>query len=417
MGTLPILTDHFLVGRITPPQSRGRLLNITGSMLSVINVCTNSIDDLDVAREEILAQLKDKKFLKNTVGIVGCHSDYIEEGVIGALHEALQFDIIGCGVFGTATNGGGGLEQLVLTILTSDDITFSTVLSDTITKGSVDGCIEQAYAAGKSALGGDPALIFMFGPIMADVVGDQMLEILDRVSGGVSIFGTLANDTSAGYTKSFVFKNGEYDLRKMALLMMHGNINPRFHVTAIASRNIQQNNAVVTGADGYLVTSINDIPVVDYLKSLGIITSQLSAVTMIPFLVDFGDGTNPVAYNMYDISADGAHCGGAIPKGATITFAEVDMQSVMETAETTLRSALADVDKNGGNGMFAIPCITRPLVLSPNVEAEITKSLELVGNKIPFTLVYSGGEICPLYNRQHDIVNRFHNLTYTLVVF
>ena len=386
-------------------------------MLTVINVCTNSIDDLDTAKEEILTQLKDKKLLKNSVGLAGCHSDYIEEGVIGALHEALGFDIIGCGAFGTATNGHGGLEQLTLTILTSDDVTFATVLSDTIAKGAVDAPIEKAYLAGKNSLDSDPALIFMFGPIMSDVIGDQMLGKLNRVCGGVPIFGTLANDTSSGYTKSYVFKNGDSDLRKMALLMISGNINPRFHVTAIASRNIQQNNAIVTDANGYLVTSINNMSVVDYLNSLGIITSELSTITMVPFLVDFGDGTAPVAYSMYEISADGAHCGGAIPKGAKITFAEVDITSVMETAETTIKAALADMEKNGANGIIAIPCVSRPLILSPTVEMEIHKSLELIGNKIPFTLIYSGGEICPLYNQQHGIVNRFHNLTYTLIVF
>ena len=396
---------------------RRQILSTVDFMLSVISISTNSIDDLDIAQEELLTQLKEKKLLKNSVGIVGCHSDYIEEGVIGALHKALGFDIIGCGAFGTATNGSGGLEQLTLTVLTSDDVTFSTILSDTIAKGTVDAPIEKAYAAGKDALGNNPGLIFMFGPIMSDVVGDQMLGKLNQACGGVPIFGTLANDTSPGYTKSYVFKNGEYDLHKMALLMMSGSINPRFHVTAIANRNIQQNNAIVTGADGYLVTSINNMPVVDYLNSLGIITSELSTISMVPFLVDFGDGTDPVAYSMYEISEAGAHCGGAIPKGAKITFAEVDMPSVMETAETTIRAALDDVEKNGANGIIAIPCVSRPLILSPTVEMEIQKSLELIGNKIPFMLIYSGGEICPLYNKQHGIVNRFHNLTYTLIVF
>ena len=53
------------------------------------------MDDLDVAREEILAQLKDKKLLKHSVGIIGCHYDYVEYGVVKAISEALPFDIIG----------------------------------------------------------------------------------------------------------------------------------------------------------------------------------------------------------------------------------------------------------------------------------------------------------------------------------
>jgi hypothetical protein len=214
------------------------------------------------------------------------------------------------------------------------------------------------------------------------------------------------------------FKNGDYALGKMALLLINGNVNPRFYVTAIAERNIRQYNAVITGAEGYLLTSINNMPILKFLDSLGIITSDsISTITTVPFLVDFGDGTDPVAYGLYGISEIGAYCGGAVPVGATITFAEVDMSSVMETTERTLRAALDDAEKNGANGIIAIPCISRPLVLSPNVDLEIRKSLELIGNKIPFTLIYSGGEICPVYNKQHEIVNRFHNLTYTLMVF
>ena len=383
----------------------------------MFSICTNSIDDLDVAREEILSQLQDKKLLKNSVGIVGCHYDYVEENIIGALRESLPFDIIGCAMLGSAINGSGGLEQLTLTVLTSDDIVFSTALSDPISKDNFEAPIEKAYAAAQEPLGGEPTLIIVFAPILSDVAGDQMLAKLDQLGGGAPVFGTLANDTSPGYTKSYVFRNGESDRQKMALLTMRGPLRPRFHVTAIAKRNIQQNNAVVTGSEGYLVTSINDMSVLDFFATLGVTTSKLASVTMIPFLVDFGDGTEPVAYSMYDISASGAYCGGAIPKGAKITFAEVDMSSVMETAEITLRAALNDVEKNGASGMIAIPCFSRPLVLSPNVEAEITKSLEIVGNKVPFSLMYSGGEICPVYNQQRRLINRFHNLTYTLVVF
>jgi len=389
-------------------------------MLSVINVCTNSIDDLDVACEEILSQLKDKTLLKNSVGIIGCHSDYVEENVIAAIKESLPFDIVGCSALGTAVNGNGGLEQLALTVLTSDDIVFSTALSDTISKDDFDAPIEKVYAEAEKSLGTAPGLVFVFAPITEDVAGDRMLTKLTQLGGKVPIFGTLANDTSSGYTKSYVFKNGEYDRFKMALIMMSGNINPRFHITSIAKRNIQQNNAIVTGADGYLVTSINDMPVLDYFASLGILTRKehsIAPVTMIPFLVDFGDGTAPVAYSMYNISEDGAYCGGAIPQGSKITFAEIDMVSILETAEITLRAALDDAEKNGASGIVAIPCFARAMVMTPSVEAEIVKSLEVIGDKIPFLLIYSGGEICPVYNKQQEPVNRFHNLTYTLMVF
>ena len=386
-------------------------------MLSVINVCTNAIDDLDLAKEEILSQLKDKKLLQNTIGIIACHYDYVEQGVVEAICQSVPFDIVGCSTVGSAINSNGSMEHLILTILTGDDVFFSTVMSDTISKDDYESPIENAYTIARDSLGQDPALIFMFGPVMPGVVGDQMLEKLNQFGGGIPVFGTLSSDALTGCPRSYVVRNGKSDRYKMSLLLVGGNVNPRFYVTAIAQRSIQQNSAVVTDSEGYLVTSINNLSVLDYFSMLGITATKLAAMSMIPFLVDFCDGTEPIAYSMYDISANGVYCGGAIPKGAKITFAEIDMSSVLETAESALHLALDDVKKNGASGVIAIPCMARSLVLSPNVEAEISKSLEIVGDKIPFSLIYSGGEICPVYNQQRGLINRFHNLTYTLVVF
>ena len=386
-------------------------------MLSVVNVCTNAIDDLDVAKEEILSQLKDKKFLQHTVGIIACHYDYVEQGIVEAICKAVPFDIVGCSTFGSAVNGSGSMEHLTLTILTGDDVFFSTTMSETICKDGFESPIENVYTAARDVLGQDPALIFVFGPVMPDVAGDQMLWKLNQLCGGIPVFGTLSSDALPGCPKSYVIRNGESDRNKMSLLLVGGNVKPRFYVTAIAQRSIQQNSAVVTASEGYMVTSINNMSVLDYFASLGITATKLAAISMIPFLVDFGDGTEPIAYSMYDISETGVYCGGAIPVGAKITFAEVDTSSVIETAEIALRRALDDVEKNGACGVVAVPCMARSMVLTPNVEAEIVKSLEIIGNKIPFSLIYSGGEICPVYNQQRGLVNRFHNLTYTLVVF
>jgi hypothetical protein len=382
----------------------------------MFNAFTNEIDDPDVAVEEITSQLKDKKLLKNTIGIIGCHFEFVENGTINALCDALPFELIGCAVQGSAVNSSGGMEQLSLTVLTSDDLIFTSAISEPIFSENAEDSIAKVYAdAEKSGI--KPSLIFALGPITTDVSGDRMLKKLDQLSGGIPIFGTLSNDTSLKYESSYVFLNNEQHLRKMVLLFLHGDINPRFYTTAIATRNIQQQNAVVTESTGYLVTKINNIPLMEYFNKIGVQTSRLAAVSMLPFLVDFGDGTLPAAYSMYAISEEGAYCGSAIPVGSLITFAEIDYSSVMETAEITLRAALADIEKNGANGMIAIPCFTRSLVIIPNTEDEIKKSLEIVGDKVPFTLIYSGGELCPTYNKEHEIVNRFHNLTYTVMVF
>jgi hypothetical protein len=303
-----------------------------------------------------------------------------------------------------------------MTILTSDDITFTTAISDPVFPDNFDNALEKVYADAAKP-DHHPSFIFVLGPITADVSGSLILKKLNQMSGGIPIFGTLSNDTALQYTYSYVFRNGEHHVRKLVLLFLHGNFQPRFYTTSIATRNIQQQNAVVTESDGYLVKKINDLPVLEYFKTIRIQANELAAVSMLPFMVNFGDGTIPAAYNVYNVSEQGAYCGGEIPVGSLITFAEIDYNSIMETAENAIRQAFDDIEKNGANGMIAIPCLTRSLIILPNMEDELKKSIELVGDRIPFALFYSGGEICPTYNKQHEIVNRFHNLTYTIMVF
>ncbi|MDR2705172.1 MAG: FIST C-terminal domain-containing protein [Planctomycetaceae bacterium] len=386
-------------------------------MITMFNVFTNKIDDPDIAIEKITEQLKNKKLLKNTVGIIACHYEYVENGVIDTLSKMLPFELIGCVVQGSAINGNGGLEQLSLTVLTSDDITFTSAISEPIFPENVDTAMENVYAeAAKS--GNDPSFIFVLGPITTDVSGSMILKKIIQMSDNkIPVFGTLSNDTALQYEYSYVFRNDEYHVRKLILLFLHGNFQPRFYTTSVATRNIQQQNAVVTDSVGYLVKKINNLSVLEYFQTIGVQASELAAVSMLPFLVDFGDGTIPAAYSMYGISEQGAYCGGEIPVGSLIAFAEIDYNSVMETAENALHQAFEDIEKNGANGMIAIPCFTRSLIILPNMEDEIKKSIEIVGNRIPFSLIYSGGEICPTYNKQHEIVNRFHNLTYTIMVF
>jgi hypothetical protein len=386
-------------------------------MLKMMTAHTVEIDDQDIALNEIIRQVDGMTLCANSVGIITCHYDFVSSGMVKALCDVIKFDVVGCTVVGGAVNACGGFEQFSLTVITSDEIEFSVAISDVISRENVVPPIEKAYANARRKFDGEPSLIFTFGPIMQDVSGNEMLKTLDKISGGVPVFGTLSSDTSLKYEESYVICNGEYHVSKLTMILFKGNINPRFYTTAIATQNIHRQSGVVTDSDGYLLKMVNNITIAEYFKTLGIQISDIAATAAIPFLLDFHDGTAPVAYSMYHIAPEGVYTGGEIPVGATITFADIDYSSVMVTAQITLDKALEDVAKNGANGIIAIPCLTRAFVMMPNIEDEIKKSLSIIGDKVPFTLIYSGGELCPVYNQQNRMINRFHNLTYTLMVF
>jgi hypothetical protein len=387
-------------------------------MIKLIVAGTSEIDDVDAAMDEIRAQIDlDSGLLTHSVGIVACYYEFVETGVVRALCEALPFDVIGCTVLGSAVGGRYGLEQLSLSVLTSDDVRFATAFSEEITKNDVDGPLARVYAEARGKLGDEPSFILALAPIMTDVSGDNMLRRLDAVGGGIPVFGTLSNDTSLTYENSMVFRNGDVDRNKAALLLFEGAVNPRFFTTAISEKNIQQQTAIVTDAEGSLLKTVDNMPCLKYLANLGVETNGLAAVTTLPFLIDYGDGTKPIAFSMYAFTEEGIFCGGNIPVGAKIAIADVDYGSVMETAQITVSQALAEAEKNGCDFIFAIPCFTRGLVISPNSEEEMRMTAEMIGGAFPFMLLYSGGEMCPVYDEKRNIVNRFHNLTYTLVVF
>jgi hypothetical protein len=387
-------------------------------MLKMLTAFTSEIDEPEAAVDELLEQLNiENNLLKNSVGIVSCYYEFLETGVVEALCAQLPFDVVGCTVIGNAVNAAAGMEQLSIAVLTSDELNFSTAFSDEISPNDVDGPIDGAYQDACGKLSGQPSCILAFAPITTDISGEHMLKVLDRVSGGTPIFGTLSNDTSPTYENAKTFRNGEMHAYKIALILIGGDFNPKFFVTALSERNIQQQSAVVTESEGYRLKRVNDMHLLDYLTSIGVDTHGLAAVTTLPFLVDYKDGTKPTACSMYSITEEGALCGVAIPEGASLTFASVDYNSVLETAETAATTALAYAEERGASGMIAIPCLSRCLVITPTSEAEMEKTREIIGDRMPFIFIYSGGEICPVYNTQGDMINRFHNLTYTVAVF
>ncbi|MDR0878775.1 MAG: FIST C-terminal domain-containing protein [Treponema sp.] len=385
-------------------------------MIKFLTAFTKEIDDPEAAVADILGQIDiDSGLLAHSVGIVSCYYEFVETGVVAALAERLPFDVIGCTAMGSGVNARCSLEQLSLLVLSSDDVNFACSLSGPLDKDNIKEQVTGAYTEGRKLLSANPALIFTLGPIMTDAqAGEDIVDALNNVSGNVPLFGTLSNDTDLSYKNAKTFFNGEIHQYRAALLLIQGNINPRFFVTGISDKNIQRQKGEITSSDGCFLKEVNNMPLLNYLATLGIRKENLGAFTSVPIIVDYGDGTTPVALSMYSVNETGALCGGKMPVGASVAIAEVDYSSVMTTAEDTVKKALAEKDISG---IIAIPCFSRILVISPRAEDEMKKTRELIGQDIPFFLCYSGGEICPTYNEKGESFNRFHNLTYTLAVF
>jgi hypothetical protein len=337
----------------------------------------------------------------------------VETGVAQHIAGKLPFDVVGFTTLATAADGEFDPVMLTLTVITSDELEFSTQMSSKLSADSRD-VIEAAYASACEGHEGQPKLILAFMPVIKSGP-ERPLAILDSISGGVPQFGTVACDGSKDLGNTHTILNGRVSQESFVMALVYGGIDPYFVGTHMPESKVHKQNAVITDSDDCLLKSVNGMPVVDYLKTIGVeLDEDRAGMGAIPFVIDYRDGTMPLTRAIYKILPGGsALCGGSMPKGATLSIGSIDRDDIISTAKEALEKAVATGKKNG---MLVIPCVMRYLVAGGDMRAETGIAKDISGG-IPCMLSYSGGEICPVYSENGEPVNRFHNFTFTVCIF
>jgi FIST N domain./FIST C domain. len=380
--------------------------------MRLLNAWTLEPDDCAIAVSEILDQLDLENTLqKNSVGLLTCSYDFVESGAVKAICEALPFDVIGGTTLTNANNAEAGTMLLCLTVFTADDCEFSSCVTASL-RDDLQGEISAGAKTAKTNLGGTPKMALALFP-MFGVGGEMMLGALDDALEGVPIFGTVACDhDTAEYSNTYTVYNGECFRDRLAFFLISGNVNPRFVVAATSEQNLRKQQAVITSSDGCLIREINNMTAKEYFKSIGMSTGKgIEGMSSVPFVVDYGDGSQPVARAIFGLNEDGsALCGGYMPEGSTLYIGRMDEEDIFLTAENSINELLNTPDLNG---IILFPCLGRNMVLvmDPLAEANLVQSL--IGDRVPWHLAYSAGECCPVYYAEDGrTVNRFHNFTF-----
>jgi hypothetical protein len=350
--------------------------------------------------------------------------------VAPAFAEALPFPVVGSTTLGALSPETDDPEMnLTLTILTSDDVTFVTGLTGSIDKedagvvsAAYDEALTRAHEAGLPQ-GEKPKLILSYAPLINNVGGDFFVNTMSAVSGGVPNFGTLTVDNTIDYAEASVLYGGEVYKDRYAFVLLCGEVNMKFHIATLSTERIFNDRGVITDVEGSLIKTVNDIPVIDYLVSLGLSKDAdggMTGVNVYPFVVDLGDGTAPIIRILFAITPEGyAVCGGDIPKGAVISVGSIDADSVVEATAAKLDEIVAG-GKPGEETVLVFSCLGRYLALgyTPSREMDTIKE-KLNGAGIAFSFMYSGGEICPVEggteggdDEASGVANRFHNDTF-----
>lgn len=384
-------------------------------MIHTITAYTMEIDDIDLAVSEIRDQLNlDANLLKNSVGLLTCYAEFIDSGVVQALTDALPFDIVGTTTLGNGTNGAHGHMMLSLTVLTSDDISFSAAMTESL-NAEQEAPLRAAYEQAAAKLPGKPSLILTYMALLYHVGGDYTIELLDKVSGGVPCFGTVTVDHTNDYHQAQTLYNGKATMDSMAFVLLSGDVDPIFFLASISEEKIVKQKAIITKSSSNVLMEVNNIPILKHLETLGISKDgKIDGANSIPFIVDFNDSSQPVARAIYALTDEGyAVCGGVMPIDSTLSVGSIDYEDVIRTTADLIERAKATGKRQG---FLLFSCLSRNLALGVDTEAE----MELVEEKLdycPYQFTYSGGEICPSYDADGKIVNRFHNDTVVGCIF
>ena len=385
-------------------------------MIKTIMASTTEIDDIELAVDEIKSQINSEQLAKNSIGIVFCHYEFIYSGVLKAICESLPFDTVGTMTITQAVNNVVDEFMFTVTVLTSDTVSFTTALTGSLTGGG-SAVIEEAYKAA-SADGRRPSLIIPFVPYIDGVPTDEYVDVMTRVSCDVPCYGTVALFDIEAETESSVFLNGETYSDSMVMILLYSDIEPRFYRATISPEKILDKPAIITKSEKNVIMEINGRPAVKYFEDLGIVDAGQKHYVMasLPFMLDYGDGTPRVSKVFVGQTPEKyIVCAGIVPEGSSIYVGVFDKEDILYTTGNAVDDMLLS-DFGEASCMVCFSCVARSMSLGVDSMAELDIVMEKIGDKLPFVMACSGGEICPTQVTDSAAINRFHNNIFMICV-
>ena len=383
-------------------------------MIEMYTARTSEIDEISDAISEIKSQIDFSALKKNSGGLIFCHIDFVESGVVAALCKELAFDIIGMTSMVSVDEHAYSLFDLTLTVFTSDEVTFKVGMTDSINHDNYAAEVDRVYRRIRNCVDSDPAMIFSFMPYIREVAGYEVVNAMDAACHGIPMWGSITNNIDFNYETVQTICNGKNLPAGVAMMFLNGPVEPKFIVSSIPERNITSNRAIVTKSKGAILYEVNDMPILEYLANMGLIITKEN-ITTTPMMVYYDNSEVPVALGFYTLFEDGSVLtGGEMPVGTSLAVGSIDAQGIFESAESGLSQILAYKDRQA---TLLLPCVTRYIMLAPDQEGEIRLIKEKLTNSgYPFMMGYSGGEICPMPGKDGKLSNRFHNYTFCACV-
>ncbi len=385
--------------------------------MQVYTAYSYELDNPELAVKQLIESLPLEAIKgKNAVGILTVQTDAIDSGVVAAISEAMPFDVIGMTVFASSGGREVDLSLVSMMVLVSDTLTFTTAISSDLSNSYKDE-VNNLYSDIMEKAKEKPSLCLVFASFLRHYPGQELVSYLSDISEGVPIFGGLASDFTYFSDGASIFCNGKILTRGMALLCVSGPVKASFLYASLLPDELQSKEYVITSSQENVVSMVNDIPVANYLESLGFSMEELAKTgTDVPFLIDCHDGTGLLARELAGVTAENAvFFGGNMLQGSSIYISRQTSGSVMSTTNEMLQAIKSKEDKLCG--VLAMNCSERSVILASDPLQETKNALELIGPELPWLQCYVRGEICPALLQDGKLENRFHNFTLVACLF
>lgn len=386
-------------------------------MINMLLAHTKEVDDPEYAVREILHQLDlDNALLKHSVGIIHCNDAFISSGVVKEITENLPFPTVGINTL-LSSSHMGVIDNILLSVcvLTSQTATFSLGLSSPI-DGDVQNAVKEAYLRAASGLRERAAMAVAFIPtsLSYPIGGEDAVEAFTEISDGIPLFGAFASDYTTTLRSPKVIFGNESHRDNLAILLIEGNLRPKFYCYPVSGKDVIRQKAIVTDSEGAVIKKVNGLPVLDYFETLGLCKDgQLLGVHTIPIFVDRHNGNPPLVRCIYTQTPEGhLVLGGKAPVDTTLGIGSLNLSQIQEGVERMSRL----IKLSNPDFFYVYSCISRNFTLGYNYTTELEVMQKNINGSIPYLFAYSCGELCPIILKDGRWHNEFHNMSLVSLV-
>jgi hypothetical protein len=308
---------------------------------------------------------------------------------------------------------GDLVEQvsLMVVILTSDDVQFSAMLSESLSS-NLDKKIYDMYDIAAAKLKNPPKLILAFGPRNSEAIHTtQLVEALTKAAGSCPVFGGLAIDFDTNYIDEepkLIF-NGQTFFDRTAVVLLDGDIDPKFSLMTIPFHKSINHRSIITKViNKNLIVEANGLPVLEYLSSFGLTFEQKKEMPFtLPIVVTSPEDNYSKPMFLVSQSDEGyLACTQDVPLNSTFSLIGFDESDVLNTTRE-----LGDILKwENFKFCLILTCVARNLALGLDFQAEFTQIRRALGDLSPYIMLYTGGELCPDKDSKGHFKTRYYNL-------